>query len=138
MKSLAERFWPKVDTSGGPDACWPWTASLNNVGYGQINEGGRGRPLLAHRVAWELAAGPIPDGLHVDHLCRNRPCVNPTHLEPVTQALNNVRAVQGPTADGSVCKYSHAYDEANTRIRPNGTRACRACARDRYHARKAA
>lgn len=80
-KSLAERFWPKVDTSGGPDACWTWTAALNTAGYGVISAGpGGASPLRAHRVAWELTHGPIPSWLDVLHACDNPPCVNPAHL----------------------------------------------------------
>ena len=76
---VEERFWPKVDTSGGPNACWPWTASLHGNGYGQFNVS-HGHPVNAHRVAWELMDGPIPDGLDVLHSCDNPPCCNPLHL----------------------------------------------------------
>ena len=79
--TLAERFWPKVDRSGGPDACWPWTAFRLPWGYGQIGEGpAGGRHLYAHRVAWELTNGPIPAGLLALHRCDNPPCCNPAHL----------------------------------------------------------
>lgn len=86
--SLTDRFWPKVDASGD---CWEWTAARNPEGYGRIGAGGTGSRILhAHRVAWELLVGPIPVGYEVDHLCRNRGCVNPDHLEPVTK-LENIR-----------------------------------------------
>jgi hypothetical protein len=76
---IRERFWPRV-MLGFASGCWEWGASTNGKGYGQINVGGRGRPLLAHRVSWELMNGPIPDGLLVLHKCDNPPCVNPSHL----------------------------------------------------------
>lgn len=89
IKTLAERFWPKVSKT---DSCWLWQASLDGKGYGQIN-GGRTptRMMRAHRVAYELVIGPIPDGLDLDHLCRTPRCVNPDHLEPVTRRENTAR-----------------------------------------------
>lgn len=91
--TLEERFWPKV--MKGP-ACWLWTASFDARGYGQINAGGRrGKPLGAHRVAYELVKGEVPAGMVLDHTCRNTWCVNPDHLEPVTQAENMARGALG-------------------------------------------
>lgn len=79
--TLAERFSAKVDTSGGPEACSPWTGYRLPGGYGQIGEGpAGGRKLYAHRVAWELTHGPIPDGQLALHRCDNPPCCNPRHL----------------------------------------------------------
>jgi hypothetical protein len=85
-RPLAERFWEKVAKGEG---CWLWTGARLRGGYGTINAGGHAATsLLAHRVAYELVRGPIPDGLQIDHLCRNRACVNPYHMEPVSQAEN--------------------------------------------------
>ena len=84
---LATRFWPKVDRSGGPLACWPWTAALV-VGYGALKEGGR--VTYAHRVAWELTHGaPLADTEVIRHTCDNPPCCNPTHLQRGTHADNS-------------------------------------------------
>lgn len=85
VHSLAKRFWKKVDRRG-PDECWPWTAGRHRQGYGLI--GLTGMSTLAHRVAYTLVVGPIPDGLLVRHRCDNPPCCNPAHLELGTQTDN--------------------------------------------------
>lgn len=85
---LAKRFWPKVDASGGDNSCWTWRASKHTNGYGQIGSGGRGRPLLSHRVSWQLTNGDIPAGMVVCHKCDNPLCCNPAHLFLGTQADN--------------------------------------------------
>ena len=74
--------------------CWEWTGPGNGHGYGRwsFSVNGRLKSVMVHRLAWELWRGPIPDGHHIDHLCRNRLCFNPSHLEPVTPAENNRRA----------------------------------------------
>lgn len=133
--TLMDRFWAKVD-KGGPAVgdlgpCWLWTASTHG-GYGSISGGSVGPPLSAHVVAWEDANGPVPEGLELDHLCRVRPCVNPSHLEPVTHAENMRRARLDR------CRRGHPYDEANTYVSPAGKRQCRACHADAQRTRRAA
>jgi len=124
---LAERFWDKVDMTGGPNGCWLWLGSHTPTGYGcfSVNNKSTG----AHRVAYQLMVGTIPPGLTVDHLCRVRNCVNPEHLELATQKDNTLRG-NGPTARHARkthCIHGHPFDEANTLIRPDGNRRCRVC-----------
>ena len=93
-RALEERFWEKVRR--GPE-CWEWTGAVDADGYGRISvKGPKGhRMALAHRVAFELTRGPMRRGLQADHLCRNRHCVNPIHIEPVTSAENTRRGDAG-------------------------------------------
>lgn len=130
-KPLAERFWPKVDKRG-PDECWPWLAALHEYGYGMISVGGKkGGMRRAHRIAYELEVGPIPEGLDLDHLCRNRRCVNPAHLEPVTRRENLVRGegFVGVHARKTHCPQGHPYDGENLYVNDRGHRQCRTCQR---------
>ena len=82
-----ERFMQR----GEPDECWPWLGGIDGRGYG-CAAAGNGRAVKAHRLAYQLLVGPIPEGLELDHLCRNRVCCNPVHLEPVTHRENLRRA----------------------------------------------
>ena len=125
---MTDRFWRKVDRSGGPDACWVWLAGRQSAGYGLFYLDGS--PKVAHRVAYEITVGPIPDGMQLDHLCRVRACVNPGHLEPVSNRENALRGV-GPTAVNAAktsCVRGHGFTPENTRISPSsGKRTCRTC-----------
>jgi len=94
MKTLEERFWPKVD-QGGTDACWLWKGYVSTKGYGYFHM--PQRPMLAHRVAWTLLVGSIPTGMQLDHRCHVRHCVNPSHLRVVTNKQNNENRC-GPNA----------------------------------------
>ncbi len=110
--------------------CWVWQGHQNGWGYGLIKAGGQRR--VVHRVAYELRVGPIPDGLVLDHLCRNRACINPAHLEPVTLG-ENVRRGEGTHARNSRkthCTNGHPFAGENLLI-SGGTRVCRACKRVR-------
>jgi HNH endonuclease len=138
-RPLAERLMEKVEVrpAGYATPCWMWIGAMDaHDGYARIWVSSLRRAAQAHRVSYEVHVGPIPGGLELDHLCRNRSCVNPGHLEPVTGKVN---AERGERANRSHCPHGHAYDEANTYRRPNGGRGCRACRREaqrQYERRK--
>ena len=111
--------------------CWPWIGSVQGGGYGIIQR--HRKNILAHRAVYELLVGKIPDGLTLDHLCRNRICVNPAHLEPVTNRENRMRGYSPPAiyARRTHCSKGHDYTPHNTRIAPKGFRICLTCERAR-------
>jgi len=126
--SRTELFLAKVDTTGD---CWQWTGSTVAFGYGQFNDGHT--MVKAHRWLYELAVGPIPEGLVLDHLCRNPGCVRPSHLEPVTDQINILRGI-GPTAVNAAkthCAKGHSFEGEDAERLPNGARKCRTCNRDK-------
>ena len=126
-KPRFQLFMEKVRIEG---ECWLWTASTDKDGYGSFysDEG----TVRAHRFAYTTLVGPIPDGLELDHTCRVPGCVNPAHLEPVTQKINNQRS-SSPSAQRAVateCKRGHPLSGENLHITPSGHRKCRACHRN--------
>lgn len=128
---VAELFWTKVRKG---ESCWEWQASVNSSGYGWFRFGEKRTPTGAHRVAYVLANGPIPDGLQVLHRCDNPPCVNPTHLFLGTNGDNHAdKLAKGrhPNTRKSECRHGHPLDDANTYVDAKGTRHCRACCRAR-------
>ena len=138
-RDVRERFWEKVSVQGDGE-CWLWQASLDAYRYGQF---GYRKPtahtmVKAHRMAYELLIGPIPEGHTIDHLCRVRSCVNPSHLEPVTCRENLLRG-EGLTAQyarRTHCAQGHEFTEDNIYWSKEGARVCRTCStqrrRDRY------
>ena len=125
------RYEAKIDRSGGPDACHPWTASLNRGGYGQMGVGGK--KVEVHRWAFKTFIDPsIRDDQVVRHTCDNRPCQNPRHWVKGSHADNNRDCVErGRHAGASKthCRRGHPFDELNTYWRADrpGCRQCRAC-----------
>jgi HNH endonuclease len=117
--------------------CVEWTGPRGPSGHGTVWLDGRTRRV--HRVVYEMFAGPIPAGLVLDHLCRNPPCCNVAHLEPVTHKENILRGTGPPAANATKthCPAGHPYDEANTFWRSNGARLCRICHREGIHRRRA-
>lgn len=127
-KSDVERFEEKTSVSG--TGCIEWTAAKNGNGYGRFKPVcGQPGMALAHRWAYEHYVGPIAPGLVIDHLCRNTSCVNPAHLEPVTQ-LENTRRGLG-TGSRTKCPKGHPYSGRNLYVSPDGARRCRECNRAR-------
>jgi hypothetical protein len=125
------RFWIKVVDTG---TCWLWTGTRARNGYGRFRKDHGGPSFAAHRLAYELLVGPIPEGHDLDHLCRVRRCVNPAHLEPVTRAVNLARGSTehwGANRNKDRCDNGHEMTEANTYVRPDrpNRRECRKCRR---------
>lgn len=127
------RFWRKVNKDD-PSGCWLWTgAKYRGYGYFRVERKG----IRAHRYSYELVKGNIPSGLILDHLCRNKACVNPQHLEPVTIGENVLRgtAPSAVNAKKSHCVRGHRFSEANTYIN-RGRRYCKTCRRSKENLKR--
>jgi HNH endonuclease len=132
-RPLAERVFEKVEPTL---FCWVWHGAIcKKTGYGKVGLGRRSDGVgLVHRVVYELLVGPVPDGLDLDHLCRNRACCNPDHLEPVTRKVNVARGLHAKGWRDSIteCPRGHTYDYHNGR-----QRICRTCHREDARATRA-
>lgn len=122
------RFVSAVEPS--IEGCWEWQRALDN-GYGRFWLDGRSR--MAHVVSYEMFVGPIPEGKHIDHLCRNRRCVRPSHLEPVDLVTNVLRGegLSARNARKDECLHGHPLSGDNLYVTPNGARQCKQCQRAR-------
>ena len=120
---MSDRFWRHVEKT---ETCWIWTGWITDGGYGRWRPARTAKSLPAHRVAYEIARVPVPDGLVIDHLCRVRRCVNPDHLEAVTFAENVRRGISFSAINGRrrACPRGHEYDHRN------GRRRCLVCETD--------
>ncbi len=129
---MEERFWAKVRKT---DECWEWTAARHPFGHGHIKV--QGKVVNAHRLSYEMQNGPIPDGLVVDHICRNPGCVRPDHMELVGPVENVMRGegYMATNARKTHCPQGHEYTPDNTYIWRTA-RYCRTCQRQRDRARR--
>jgi len=135
VATLKERLMAKVKVA--ENGCWERTVGVNNLGYSTLRF--QGKMYAAHRAAYEVFIGPIPEGLQIDHLCRNRVCVNPDHLEPVTRRENLLRGegFSAQAARKTHCPQGHCYEGDNLYRTLEGHRKCRACHRDEMNRKSA-
>ena len=129
-----QRFWSKVEI-GDANGCWLWTKGIQHHGHAQFSV--NGKAVYAHRFAYELMVGPIPEGLVLDHLCSTPACVNPAHLEAVTPRENALRSRMVKVATAKThCPRGHEYNSENTQL-IGGRRFCRACKREKIAEKRA-
>jgi len=131
VEEAKEKLPPELDrfTVDSVTGCWNWKSPINTKGYGKAYY--KKKNCSAHREVYKYIVGEIPEGLVIDHLCRNRKCVNPKHLEPVTNKENQMRGegISAINARKTHCIRGHEFTEENTIIFAKTRRRCRKCAR---------
>lgn len=122
-----ERLWSRIMEV--PTGCWEWLGTRGNKGHSVLSVNSKTES--PHRIIYSLLVGPIPSGLHLDHLCRNTSCVNPTHLEAVTPKINVLRGdgLTAKQARQTHCLRNHPLEGENLYVTPDGRRQCRECAK---------
>lgn len=124
-----QRWAAKVKLPAAPDGCWEWVGAKNGAGYGHMQRGvGRSGFIGGHRYAYERFIGPLPDAMTIDHLCRNRGCVNPSHLEVVSQGENVLRGDAPPAVNARKTHCRHGHELV---VKYRGKRRCVECSRER-------
>jgi hypothetical protein len=131
------RFWRHVNKDG-PNGCWKWTGTKGHAGHGLMYRAPH-KKVAAHRFSYVLHGGVIPEGLVLDHLCRNTNCVNPAHLEPVTRGENTLRGdtITGNNLRKTHCKRGHPFTPENLWAHPTGARRCKTCESENQRKRRA-
>ena len=130
--ALSPKFWERAMVA--PDGCWLWTGSITKSGYGMVPwKTAYPDSKRAHRAAYQALIGPVPDGLVLDHLCRVRHCVNPSHLEAVTIRENTLRGEGRAAVNAQLveCYKGHPLTGENLYVNPSGSRMCKICSRAR-------
>jgi len=130
IEKILKRFWDKVETT---NSCWNWKGCLNNAGYGMFRVNGKN--YSPHRFSFETFIHKIPENMIIDHLCKNRSCVNPAHLDFVTNQ-ENIRRGKNYQSKQTHCKRGHEFNAINSRLSIDGKRVCKICRNDNQNKKR--
>lgn len=126
LPAAKDRIMSRILIPKNKDDCWEWLGFHTKFGYSRINLGFNINPDV-HRIMYELVKGKVPKGLELDHLCRNKGCINPDHLEAVTHVENQKRGKVNQNKNKTHCKRGHEFIKDNTYVNSKGVRACKEC-----------